>query len=184
MLNEDKILNNEKKILNEEQPILNEDKKILNEDQPILNEDKKILNEDQPILQGTIDAWKFFVVGKKESIYFNLPQPKVTTHLTLAHIAKVKSASGAIATAPRDFSLYVSTTCSMSLVQHHGMKDGKEHLLGRFTYDAGGTAVHQTFTVHGQEAYGTLRLAMESNWGDPPLVLVLRRPESEKVFPG
>ncbi|NXY00142.1 SUN2 protein, partial [Centropus bengalensis] len=95
------------------------------------------------------------------------------TAVTLEYIPKVLSPHGTIASAPRDFAVYVSARGWMGGRDEEGEEEGL--LLGQFTFDQDGDPI-QTFyfEADSMDAYQLVELRVLSNWGHPEYTCIYR----------
>uniref|UniRef100_A0A4W6CK40 SUN domain-containing protein n=1 Tax=Lates calcarifer TaxID=8187 RepID=A0A4W6CK40_LATCA len=105
-----------------------------------------------PLLPGR--CWAF--AGGQGHLFITLSDPVTISHVTLGHISKDISPTGAITSAPKEFSVYVSHTFITGM---KNVNDEETH-LGTFFYDQDGDPV-QTFKIP------VSITSLNNNWGHP-----------------
>ncbi|XP_050931884.1 SUN domain-containing protein 3 isoform X2 [Lates calcarifer] len=111
-----------------------------------------VIQGHSPLLPGR--CWAF--AGGQGHLFITLSDPVTISHVTLGHISKDISPTGAITSAPKEFSVY-------------GMKNvnDEETHLGTFFYDQDGDPV-QTFKIpNHKNGFNFVKLQVNNNWGHP-----------------
>ncbi|XP_068160892.1 SUN domain-containing protein 2-like isoform X2 [Antennarius striatus] len=129
------------------------------------------------------NCWAFR--GSRGLLVIRLSMRVSPSAVTLEHLPRALAPGGALLSAPRDFSVYVSALSPRchgdgpaNRCVFQGLEDeggGQRKLLGSYRYDQGGEAL-QTFLVTEQwpRPFQVVEVQVTSNWGHPEFTCMYR----------